>query len=63
MATDLNHAFTLHRTYTGRGCAHCGKGPVDHPSTHWMVEGNKFDPMEIMYIYLTNDLDFDKMGS
>lgn len=23
--TDKQHAFTLHRTYTGAGCAVCGK--------------------------------------
>jgi hypothetical protein len=38
---DPNHLFTLHRTYTGKGCAMCGQAPVDHTSDDWLVDGVK----------------------
>jgi hypothetical protein len=45
---DPNHLFTLHRTYTGKGCAMCGQAPVDHTSDDWLVDGVKtHDPLEL----------------
>jgi hypothetical protein len=41
---DVNHLFTLHRTYTGLGCAICGKGPESHPPDLWLVNGEKKEP-------------------
>jgi hypothetical protein len=35
------HLYTLHRTYTGAGCAMCGAGPVNHPPDTWLVDGEK----------------------
>ena len=44
---DLNHLFTVHVTYTGKGCAMCGLAPVDHTSDDWMVNGERVvDPLE-----------------
>lgn len=40
---DANHLYTLHHTYTGTGCAHCGKSAAEHSSEAWMVNGNKVE--------------------
>ena len=45
--TDPKHLFTVHHTFTGKGCAICGLAPVDHESYDWMVEGERVtDPLE-----------------
>lgn len=44
---DPNHLFTVHHTYTGKGCAMCGLAPCEHTSLDWMIEGEKkTDPLE-----------------
>lgn len=37
------HLYTLHHTYTGQGCAHCGKeaDSPEHTPGVWMVDGEK----------------------
>jgi hypothetical protein len=42
---DPNHAFTLHFTYTGAGCAHCGKDGDAHQQQYWMKNGVKVTPV------------------
>lgn len=47
MPVDPAHLFTVHHTYTGAGCAMCGRAPVDHESYDWLVEGERrVDPLE-----------------
>jgi hypothetical protein len=41
---DPNHLFTLHHTYTGLGCAICGRGPEAHSAEQWLVNGEKKEP-------------------
>lgn len=41
---DPNHLFTLHHTYTGSGCALCGKGPESHSPDQWSIDGVKQAP-------------------
>lgn len=44
---DPKHLFTVHATYTGEGCAVCGRAPVDHESLDWLVAGVRTpDPLE-----------------
>ena len=38
------HPYTLHQTYTGHGCAHCGEfydSPLHEAVDYWLVEGVK----------------------
>lgn len=35
------HAYTLHHTYTGRGCAMCGLNAETHKADHWLVDGER----------------------
>lgn len=38
-----NHPYTLHRTYTGEGCAMCGRSQEEHDPAHGkFVDGDKF---------------------
>jgi len=40
LASDPSHLYTLHRTYTGPGCAHCGRAlqQVGHMrSSQWVL--------------------------
>lgn len=41
---DPNHPYTLHHTYTGKGCALCGKSAEQHPQEFWLVNGKQVDP-------------------
>jgi hypothetical protein len=37
-----NHSYTLHHTYTGEGCAMCGRFQEEHDPAHGkMVNGEK----------------------
>jgi hypothetical protein len=38
---DPNHVYTLHHTYTGPGCAHCGKPLEEHASKDQLVNGKE----------------------
>jgi len=35
------HLYTLHHTYTGAGCALCGRTAEEHPPDVWMVDGER----------------------
>ena len=37
------HLYTLHHTYTGQGCAICGKEAQDHQLDLWLVNGEKVE--------------------
>lgn len=37
--SDPKHLFTVHATYTGRGCAHCGNGLDGHPTDQYQDNG------------------------
>lgn len=41
---DPNHPYTLHRSYTGVGCALCGKSAADHSQEFWLVDGKQVKP-------------------
>lgn len=43
---DPNHPYTLHHTYTGKGCAHCGKAASEHQQEFWLVNGKQVSPQE-----------------
>lgn len=38
---DANHPYTLHDTYTGAGCALCGKPESEHTQDYILVNGKK----------------------
>ena len=44
------HLYTQHHTYTGAGCAHCGKDASQHPSEAWLVNGAKVEPVTLKSI-------------
>jgi hypothetical protein len=45
---DPKHLFTVHNSYTGKGCALCGLAPVDHDLLDWMINGERItDPLEM----------------
>lgn len=44
---DPNHLYTLHHTYTGDGCALCGKTATEHQQELWMVNGKQVRPDEV----------------
>ena len=44
---DPNHLYTLHHTYTGKGCAMCGKDETEHQRESWMVDGKQVNPSEV----------------
>jgi hypothetical protein len=39
--SNNEHLYTLHSTYTGRGCALCGKGMERHQVTEYQDESKK----------------------
>jgi len=41
---DPNHPYTLHQSYTGKGCALCGKSSDEHQQEFWMVDGKQVGP-------------------
>lgn len=42
---DPRHLYTLHPTYTGPECAHCGKPAGVHAEPDvWLVDGKKQKP-------------------
>lgn len=44
---DANHPYTLHHTYTGKGCAHCGKEAAEHSQEFWLVDGKQVQPNDV----------------
>ena len=49
LSSDPLHPYTIHRTYTGPGCAHCGKTCDVHPQTSWLVDGKQVEPTVEMW--------------
>jgi hypothetical protein len=42
---NCEHLYTIHATYTGEGCAMCGKDPhPDHALDFWFFNGEKIVP-------------------
>jgi hypothetical protein len=37
------HPFTLHHTYTGEGCAMCGKQADAHKADYRLIDGERLD--------------------
>ena len=48
-----NHPYTLHKTYTGEGCAMCGRVQEEHnPALGKLVNGEKKNPIMIMILVI-----------
>jgi hypothetical protein len=41
---SADHLYTEHHTYTGKGCAHCGKTEAEHQSKGRLVNGKEEKP-------------------
>jgi hypothetical protein len=44
---NAHHLYSLHHTYTGKGCALCGKSAEEHQQDFWMVDGKQVSPNDL----------------